>query len=148
MIKQYSIISKMQHYDLDAYRYFRDAPSHEKHALVQTIKNTSLELLKKFIECIKYSKKSTRLKEADMIHEELKYLWSLYYELGYLGTKGTNETEKRKLNDHRFKVINQDLDEIGRMLGGWIKSVNNKDLKSGSSNITSDEMIEEMLNAK
>jgi hypothetical protein len=142
MIKQYSIIAKMQHYDLDAYRYFRDAPSHEKHALVQTIKNTSLELLKKFIECIKYTKKATRLKEADMIHEELKYLWLLYYELGYLGTKGKDASEKRKLNDHRFKVINQDLDEIGRMMGGWIKSVNDKDLKT----VSSDEMIEKLLN--
>ena len=58
----------------------------------------------------KYYKKTT-LQDADVRLEMLRMLNDLSYDLHYIDIK-------------RYELIARQLNEIGRLLGGWIKNVN------------------------
>lgn len=94
-----------------AYPALAQYPKGEKFALVVDIKRRMDVMLERIIEANKKYYKKTTLQELDVEVEKLKAYVRLSYNLGFLPPK--------KYEQWSGLVV-----EIGRMVGGWIKSVN------------------------
>ena len=93
-----------------AYPALAQYPKGEKFALVADIKRCMEVMLERIIEANKKYYKKTTLQELDVEVEKLKAYVRLSYNLGFLPPK--------KYEQWSGLVV-----EIGRMVGGWIKSV-------------------------
>ena len=93
-----------------AYPALAQYPKGEKFALAADIKRCMDVMLERIIEANKKYYKKTTLQELDVEVEKLKAYVRLSYNLGFLPPK--------KYEQWSGLVV-----EIGRMVGGWIKSV-------------------------
>ncbi len=105
--------------------YLNHFPKHEKYALSQLIRCTAYDLYDLVSEGQKRYQKKTTLTALDITHERLRMQLYLAYELGYFRFKDGKETTKsaEELEAHRFTAIGLSVDEIGKMIGGWIKKI-------------------------
>lgn len=103
--------------------YMRYAPSHERHALCKKIRIKTLEVSELVIEAYMRKPKTTTLFKLDVTHEQLKMLWRLFWELGYFQRAKGEMTEQqiKKISYRKYSNVSKKLDEIGNMIGGWIK---------------------------
>jgi len=96
-----------------AYNLLRKYPKHEKYAMVVQIKNSLFDALRHIIRANKiYRDTPARLSMLNMLDAELqiqKVLVRMSHENCFISNKNYMEWSRR-------------LDEIGRILGGWIKS--------------------------
>lgn len=105
--------------------YLNHFPKHEKYGLSQQIRNSAYEVYGFIVESQKRYMKKTSLTNLDIAHEQLRMFIRLAFELGYFKFKdGAQCTEKdfEKTATHRYLVISRMIDEIGRMIGGWIQA--------------------------
>lgn len=103
--------------------YLNHFPKHEKYALSNKMRNTAYAVYDLITESQKcYYKKST-LTNLDITHEKLRMQIYLAYELGYFAFKDNKKVDKssEELQGHRFLAISKLVDELGKMIGGWIK---------------------------
>ncbi|MCL4491223.1 MAG: diversity-generating retroelement protein Avd [Nitrospirae bacterium] len=85
-------------------------PKHEKFVLCTHIKSCVLDIARLIIRANKSRTKKAILYDIDVKIEELKFLLRLSHDRKYLSNKSYEHSSKLLL-------------EIGRLLGGWIKSV-------------------------
>lgn len=101
--------------------YLNHFPAHEKFGLALEIRQAMYAVYSLIVECQKRYHKKTTLTNLDVKHEQLRMFIRLANELGYFGFKsGHKETDKNKLTQHRYLNISLMVDELGRMIGGWI----------------------------
>ena len=97
-------------------------PKHEKYGLCQQIRQNMYGIYDLIIEAEKRYHKKTTLVNLDIAHEQLRMLFRLAFELGYFvyhnGKSAREEAEYRR----RYLAINGLVDEVGAMIGGWIRS--------------------------
>lgn len=93
-----------------AYVAMRLFPKSERHVLCAEIRRTVLELLRLVVVCNKRYHKKTTLQELDAELDLLRCQVRLAKNLGFLDMKKYEHWAK--LND-----------EIGRMIGGWVRSL-------------------------
>ena len=97
----------------DSYKYLHNAlkyfPKSEKFVLSADIRNTFFEMLSLFLVANKLQYKKKTLYEADVKLDVLRFKIRVAHELQHLKTK-------------QYEVLSSQLTEIGKMLGGWIKS--------------------------
>lgn len=97
----------------DCYLYLHNAlkclPKSEKFVLSADIKNTFFEMLKLFLIANKLQYKKKTLYDADIKLDLLRFMIKTAYDLKFLPPK-------------KFEILSRMLSEIGRLLGGWIKS--------------------------
>ncbi len=103
--------------------YLNHFPKHEKYGLALEIRKTAYEVYAFIVEAQKrYHKKST-LTNLDIRHEQLRMLINLASDLGYFAFKdGSKEEQPKKLAAHRHLALSRLVDELGRMIGGWIQA--------------------------
>lgn len=99
-------IEDMIHYGYVAIKRY---PKSERYALAADTKEAMYDLLELTIRANKRYHKKTTLQDMDIKLEFLRYLTRLGMELGVLPFK-------------QYEVWNRYLSEIGRLLGGWMKS--------------------------
>jgi hypothetical protein len=102
--------------------YLNHFPKHEKYALANRIRNTAYELYDLITEAQKRYHKKTTLTELDITHEKLRMQFMLANELGYFDFIGGAKT-KENPGPHRYLAINSIIDDLGRMIGGWILKI-------------------------
>jgi len=102
--------------------YLNHFPKHEKYALANIIRNTAYEMYDYITEGQKRYFKKTSLTGLDIVHEKLRMQLFLAYELGYFSFKDGKDSQKQT-GEKRFGTINSMVDELGRIIGGWIKKV-------------------------
>ena len=97
-------------------------PKHEKYGLAQEIRQAAYSVYALIVECQKRYQKKTSLTNLDIRHEQLRMLVRLAYELGYFGFKDGAKAEqsREELSEHRYMALSRLIDELGRMIGGWI----------------------------
>lgn len=100
--------------------YLNHFPRHERYALCNSIKNTAYEIYDLIVECQKRYHKKTTLVNLDIKHQQLRMKVRLAYELGYFEFSD-GKSEKPHKAVHRLKAISMLIDELGRIIGGWIK---------------------------
>ena len=98
-------------FDMMEYAYLALAqfPRSEKQAIVADVKRCMDRLLERAIEANKKYYKKNTLQEMDVELAKLKKYIRLTYRLKFLPFK-------------KYKIWTEKTKEIGRMLGGWIKS--------------------------
>ena len=104
-------------------------PKHEKYALTNQIRTSAYDVYSLLVECKKRYHKKTTLTELDIKHEQLRMFINLAFELGYYefhdGKRGRSETDAL----HRYTAISCLINELGRLIGTWIKFEREKEKK-------------------
>lgn len=105
--------------------YLNHFPKHEKYALANRIRNTAYEVYDLISEGQKRYIKKTTLTNLDIAHEKLRMQIFLANELGYFGYSDGREAEMSREDQaaHRYLTISKMIDELGRMIGGWIQKM-------------------------
>ncbi len=99
------------------YKALVQFPKSEKFALAADIKHCMDTMLERCIEAkLKYYKKTT-LQDLDVENYKLRAYLRLAHEMGYLAPK-------------KYEVWSAQSVEIGKMLGGWLKSANGDSRKA------------------
>ena len=108
--KDFKTLTKVKDMMLYAYPVLAQFPKAEKFSLAQDIRRTMDELLELTItEDKKYTKKTT-LETMDITNEKLKHYVQIAKDLGFISF-------------HKYEVWEKHLVEIGKMIGGLLKSV-------------------------
>jgi len=101
--------------------YLNNFPKYEKYGLAQQIRNVMYDIYNLVTECQKRYHKKTTLTTLDIKHEQLRMLFKLAHELNYFhfkhGTHGNTEKEANR----KYLFMSSMVNEIGSMIGGWIK---------------------------
>ena len=102
--------------------YLNHFPKHEKYGLALEIRRAAYDVYGLIVEAQKRYIKKTTLTSLDIRHEQLRMLVRLAHELGYFEFKSGEKADKQReeLSEHRYLAISRLIDEIGRMIGGWI----------------------------
>ena len=102
--------------------YLNHFPKFEKYALAQQIRQCMYEVYALIVEGQKRYHKKTTLTNLDIRHEQWRMFANLANSLGYFEFKDGKESDKSpvKMAAHRYLAISRLIDELGRMIGGWI----------------------------
>ena len=111
--------------------YLNQFPKHEKYGLCQQIRSCLYDMYGYMVEAQKRFHKKTALSNLDIEHEKLRWFCALAHELGYFGYASKDAS---KVRIHQYLVVSKLIDEIGKMIGGWIASQRgaNNALQEGS----------------
>ena len=103
--------------------YLNHFPRHERYGLALQVRNAAYDVYGYMVEAQKRYHKKTTLTSLDVRHEQLRMLLRLAYELGYFGFRdGRGEESSERMAAKRYLTISRLVDELGRMIGGWINS--------------------------
>jgi len=110
MAEELKILQKI--FDMIEYGYpaLAQFPKSEKFALAADIKRCMDRMLERTIEAQKKYYKKTTLQELDVEIMKLRAYLRLSHNLGFLPRK-------------KYEIWSEKVVEIGKMLGGWLKSV-------------------------
>lgn len=111
--EDFKVLQKVQDMMIYGYPLLEQFPKAVKFSLAQDIRNSMNDLLRLTIEEEKRTSKRTTLEHMDVENEKLKCLLRVSMELKYLSR-------------HHYGVWEKKIVEIGKMIGGLLKSVNNK----------------------
>lgn len=114
--------------------YLNHFPRSERYGLSLQIRNAAYEVYGLVVESQKRHHKKTALSNLDIRHEQLRMFVRLAHELGYFQFKdGTRLNESAEvIAERRHHALSVMIDEIGRMIGGWITSERAKEKPSQS----------------
>ena len=104
--------------------YLNHFPKHEKYGLSLQIRNAAYDVYGYVIESQKRYHKKTSLTNLDVRHEQLRMLIRLAFELGYFEFSNGERSEEspEQLAVKRYTSLSVMVDELGRMIGGWLNS--------------------------
>ena len=104
--------------------YLNHFPRHERYGLCQQMRMTAYEVYALIVECQKRYHKKTSLSLLDIRHEQLRMFVHLAYEMGYLQFKDgrTDKQHPTEVERRRLSALSVMVNELGAMIGGWIKS--------------------------
>lgn len=101
--------------------YLAHFPNCHKYTLTRGLRQAYLDVYNLTTEAQKRYHKKTTLIQLDVRHEQLRMMIHLAHELGLFGySAGRKDAENP--GEHRFLVMLRMIDELGRMIGGWVKS--------------------------
>jgi hypothetical protein len=101
--------------------YLAHFPHCHKYALTNGIRLAYLDVYNLVTEAQKRYHKKTTLTQLDVRHEQLRMMIHLAHELGLFGFSA-GKRDAQAPGDHRFLIILKMVDELGRMIGGWLNS--------------------------
>lgn len=85
-------------------------PKHEKFLLANKIRELGYDIFELVIICNKKVFKKTTLTDLNIKHEVLRQTINLAFELKYI-------------NLHKHKTASLHINEVGKMIGGWLKNI-------------------------
>ena len=102
--------------------YLNHFPKHEKYGLALEIRKAAYEMYGFIVESQKRYHKKTALSNLDIRHEQLRMLVRLAHALGYFEFKDGKRAEHDPVEqgEHRFLALSRLVDELGKMIGGWL----------------------------
>lgn len=103
------ILQKTYDFYLENYNVINKYPKSEKFTLQTETKNTTLKMIQLIIKASKSRHKKPVLFEIDTELETLRILYRLAFDLKFLSKR-------------RYELNSRHLSEIGRLLGGWMRS--------------------------
>jgi hypothetical protein len=114
--------------------YLNHFPKHEKYGLALEIRHAAYEVYGYIVEAQKRYHKKTALTNLDTRHEQLRMLVRLAHTLGYFEFKDGKRTEQSPAaqGERRYLALSRLVDELGRMLGGWIVAERQLDKREAS----------------
>lgn len=101
--------------------YLAHFPNCHKYTLTQGIRQAYLDVYNLVTEAQKRYHKKTTLTQLDVRHEQLRMMLHLAHELGLFGYSAGRK-DAQAPGEHRFLVALRMVDELGRMIGGWVNT--------------------------
>jgi|SRR6185369_6033341 len=101
--------------------YLAHFPNCHKYSLTQAIRQAFVDVYNLVTEAQKRYHKKTTLTQLDIRHEQLRMLLNLAHELGLFGFSAGRK-DREAPGEHRHLVISRLVDELGRMIGGWLNA--------------------------
>jgi four helix bundle protein len=98
-------------------------PKHEKYGLCQQIRTAAYDVYALLVECYKRYHNKTSLGKLDVRHEQLRMLVNLAFELGYYDYKDNKRGQTEENALRRYTALSVLINELGAMIGGWIRSL-------------------------
>jgi hypothetical protein len=107
-----NLIIFQKHYDLMLYSFpiIGRFPKNQRYVLGQQIENMMLDIGKLIVHANKLKQKKGKLFEIDIELEKLRMLIRLAMDL-------------KMISPARFGLLSEKIDEIGKLLGGWLKAL-------------------------
>ena len=103
--------------------YLNHFPKSEKYGLALEIRRAAYDVYTYIVEAQKRYHKKTALTNLDVRHEQLRMLIRLAHSLGYFRFSNGKQAETpSETADRRYLALSRLVDEIGRMIGGWVVS--------------------------
>jgi hypothetical protein len=103
--------------------YLNHFPKHEKYGLALQIRTCAYDLYALIVEAQKRYHKKTTLTQLDVKHEQLRMMVNLAHDLGYFAFRSGEVAEDAdRCAAKRFMAMSRMVDELGRMIGGWMRS--------------------------
>lgn len=115
------LYNKLTELILQTKLYLHHAPRHEKFGLCQEIMSNLYEIYGLVVESQKRYHKKTTLVNLDISHEKLRMFVKLYFDMGYFAYRDHKNTNNMTEALRRYRILSTLIDEVGRMIGGWIK---------------------------
>jgi four helix bundle protein len=113
--------------------YLNHFPKHEKYGLALEIRRTAYAVYGLIVEAQKRYHKKTALASLDVEHEKLRMFVRLAHTLGYFEFKDDRRADRPvATGEHRYLALSRLVDELGRMIGGWIVSDRGLDKREAS----------------
>lgn len=109
--------------------YLNHFPKSEKYGLALELRRAAYDVYALIVECQKRYYKKTTLTQLDIRHEQLRMFVRLAHELGYFGFKDGTHDESTARAAHRYLTLSRLVDELGKMIGGWIIADRTKEEK-------------------
>ncbi|MCF8093700.1 MAG: diversity-generating retroelement protein Avd [Desulfotignum sp.] len=110
-MKDLLILTKIEELDAYSHTVMIQFPKIERHVLCAQIRDTLTEIIKLTVRAGKKYYKKTTLQDLDIEIEYLRSLIRKAHRIKYINTK-------------RYEIWIRHVNEIGKMAGGWIKSIN------------------------
>ena len=110
MYKNLAIFEKIYDLILWIYPTVNKFPKSQRFVLGQHIENTVLELLEGIIEANSQNNKPFYLKNLSLKLDRLRILMRLSKDLKFISIR-------------QYEFVSSNINEVGKMLGGWLKSV-------------------------
>jgi four helix bundle protein len=105
--------------------YLNHFPSFEKYGISLRIRNTAYSVYDLICESQQRYHKKTSLGNLNRAHNQLRMQLRLAFELGYFAyKKGSLHTQHEKSPEERYQVLSRMVDELGRLIGGWMRDEN------------------------
>lgn len=101
--------------------YLRHFPNCHKYTLTLQIRQAYLDVYNLTTEAQKRYHKKTTLTQLDIRHEQLRMLVLLAHEMGLFDFSG-GKRDAQTPGEHRYLVLSKMIDELGRMIGGWVRT--------------------------
>jgi len=101
-------------------------PRHEKYGLCQEIRQCLYGVYGGIIECEKKYHNKTSLTKLDIQHEQLRAFINLAFEMDYFDYHDNKRGRSKNEALRRYTAISVLLNELGAMIGGWIRSLRPK----------------------
>lgn len=108
----FKLLAKLEELDAYSHQAAMQFPKYERHVLCAEIRHSCNRLLRLTIQAAKRYHKKTTLQDLDIEVEILRGLVRKAHRLRYI-------------NHKKYETWARQIDEIGRMLGGWFKSQSN-----------------------
>ena len=106
-ISKLKILAKLEELDAYSHQVLIQFPKYEKHVLAAEVRHSLARIMKLTVRTAKKYHKKTTLQDLDVEVEYLRILVRKAHRLKYI-------------NDRRYRVWGSHIDEVGRMVGGWI----------------------------
>lgn len=102
-------------------------PKHEKYGLCQETRQCAYDVYGLLVECQKRYQNKTSLTKLDVRHEQLRMFLNLAFELGYYEYKDNKRAQTQESAQRRYTALSVIVNELGAMIGGWIRSLKTAD---------------------
>lgn len=105
-------------------QYLNHFPRSEKYGLALQIRNAAYDVYGLVVETQKRYHKKTAMAALDIRHEQLRMFVRLAHELGYFRFKDGAQMQHsaEATAERRHHALANMIDEIGRLIGGWISA--------------------------
>lgn len=100
--------------------YVSHFPSYQKFALSNRILNAAVDVYELMIKAQMLYQKQAALRDLNIRHEQLRMLVLLAHEMGYFKHATRNKPDPEGEAARRYLAISRHIDEVGRLIGGWI----------------------------
>ena len=109
-LDELKLLARLEELDTYTHTVVMQFPKFERHVLSAEIRACMAACLRLTVRAAKRYHKKTTLEDLDIELAFLRILVRKAHALGYIST-------------HRYEVWIRNVEEAGRMLGGWLKSV-------------------------
>lgn len=122
-LKDFALLAKLEELDLESHRIVKLFEKSERHVLSADIRHLNGELLQLVIEAVKMQQEERKARRP--LVETKKLLRQIDVKIEFYKIQVRKAFNLRLINEKQYENWSRRIKEIGGLLGGWVKSVDN-----------------------